>query len=79
MISTVTKIYNFRSETCIMKKNNKILIGIGVVLATVAVIFFQKKKKEADNLPPKKAPQLPIDNPGEQSEFTTSASESEIG
>ena len=62
-----------------MKKNNKILIGIGAALATVAIIFFQKKKKELDNLPPKKAPQLPIDNPGEQSEFTTSASESEIG
>ncbi len=62
-----------------MKKNNKILIGIGVALATVAVFFFQKKKKGLDNLPPKKAPQLHIDNPGEQSEFTTSASESEIG
>ena len=62
-----------------MKKNNKILIGIGAALATVAIIFFQKKKKELDNLPPKKVPQLPIDNPGEQSEFTTSASESEIG
>jgi LPXTG-motif cell wall-anchored protein len=62
-----------------MKKNNKILVGLGVAIATVAIFFFQKKKKESDNLPPKKAPQLPIDNPGEQSEFTTSASESEIG
>jgi LPXTG-motif cell wall-anchored protein len=62
-----------------MKKNNKILVGIGVALATVAIFFFQKKKKDQDKLPPKKAPQLPIYNPGEQSEFTTSASESEIG
>ena len=62
-----------------MKKNNKILVGIGVALATVAIFFFHKKKKGQDKLPPKKAPQLPIYNPGEQSEFTTSASESEIG
>jgi len=62
-----------------MKKNNKILVGIGIALATVAIFFFQKKKKDQDKLPPKKAPQLPIYNPGEQSEFTTSASESEIG
>ena len=62
-----------------MKKNNKILIGIGAALATVAVFFYRNKKKQQDTLPPKKAPQLPLDNPGEQSEFTTSASESEIG
>lgn len=55
-----------------------LLIGIGIgaaVTAAAAIFFFWKK--ENDEKPPKKAPQVPIDNPGEQSEFTTSASESE--
>jgi len=63
-----------------MKKKNKILTGISVALTVAAmVLFFLKKKKNTGEVPPKKAPQLPIANPGEQSEFTTSASESEIG
>jgi len=62
-----------------MKKNIKILLGITVGLATAAVFFLLKKKKDIGEMAPKKAPQLPIDNPGEQSEFTTSASESEVG
>ena len=63
-----------------MKKKNILLVGIGAVLATAAAFFFLKKKNQnAGETPPKKAPQLSIENPGEQSEFTTSASESEIG
>jgi len=63
-----------------MKKKNKIFAGISVLLAAAAVVlFFLKKKNDLAEMPPKKAPQLPIDNPGEQSEFTTSASESEVG
>jgi len=63
-----------------MKKKNLLLIGIGAALATAAGIFFFLKKKQAgDERPPNKAPQLSLGNPGEQSEFTTSASESEIG
>jgi hypothetical protein len=63
-----------------MKKKNKIITGISVALTMAAIVFvFLKRKKDAGEVPPKKAPQLRIDNPGEQSEFTTSASESEIG
>lgn len=65
-----------------MKKKEILFIGIGIgaALATAAAILFSlKKKQQAGDKPPKKAPQLPIDNPGEQSEFTTSASESEVG
>ena len=63
-----------------MKKKNVLLIGMSAALATVAAIFFLKKKNQnAGEKPPKKAPQLPVANPGDQSEFTTSASESEIG
>jgi LPXTG-motif cell wall-anchored protein len=63
-----------------MKKKNIIIAGIGAALATAATIFFLKKKKTGqENKPLKKAPQLSIENPGEQSDFTTAASESEIG
>ena len=63
-----------------MKKKNLLLIGIAVALAIVAVIFLVRKKKVAKGeIPPRKAPQLSIENPGEQSEFITSASESEVG
>lgn len=63
-----------------MKKNNKLLIGLGAALAAVAAIFWVRQaRKEQGDRPPKKAPQLPIENPGEQSEFTTSASESQVG
>jgi hypothetical protein len=62
-----------------MKKKHMLVIGIGIgaALAAAAIFFFWKKND--DEKPPKKAPQVPIVNPGEQSEFPTSASESEIG
>ena len=60
-----------------MKKKNMLLIGIGAAMA--AAFFFFKTKGDKEERPPKKAPQLDIQNPGEQSEFTTAASESEIG
>ena len=64
----------------VMKKKNILFIGIGAVLAAAAsIFFFLRKKQDAGEQPPKKAPQISIENPGEQSEFTTSASESEIG
>ena len=63
-----------------MKKKDVLLIGLAAGLATAAaVLFFWKKNKDAEDKPPKKAPQVPLGNPGDQSEFTTSASESEVG
>lgn len=62
-----------------MKKKDMLLLGIAAGLATAAAIFFFLKKNDETEKPPKKAPQVPVDNPGDQSEFTTSASESEIG
>ena len=64
-----------------MKKKNMLILGIGAALAAAATVFFIRKKKSfsTDEKPPKKAPQVPIENPGDQSEFTTSATESEIG
>lgn len=63
-----------------MKKKNFLLVGIGAALATAATFFFiRKKKNNANENPPKKAPQLKIENPGEQSEFITTATEPEQG
>lgn len=54
-------------------------MGIGAALATAAAIFFIKKKSGQSEKPSGKAPQVKLKNPGEQSEFTTSPSDSEIG
>lgn len=62
-----------------MKKKNIVWVGIGAALAAAAAIFFISKKKRQGEKPPKKAPQLDIENPGEQSEFVTAPSDSEIG
>lgn len=62
-----------------MKKKNMILVGIGAAITAAAAFFFFKKQKNKEETPPKNAPQLDIQNPGEQSEFTTAASDSEIG
>ena len=62
-----------------MKKKDYFIIGAALgVAAAAAIIYFLTKSEDADT-PPKKAPQVPIHNPGEQSDFPTSASESEIG
>jgi hypothetical protein len=65
-----------------MKKKDMLLLGIGIgatLTAAAAIFLWWKKEHENEEKPPKNAPQVPIHNPGEQSEFTTSASESEIG
>jgi LPXTG-motif cell wall-anchored protein len=62
-----------------MKKKNIFLVGTGAVLATAATFFFLRKRNHREEKPSKKAPQLNVQNPGEQSEFTTAASDSEIG
>jgi hypothetical protein len=47
----------------------------------IAAFFNYNKRKSLalHEVPPKKAPQLPLENPGDQSDFPKSASESEIG
>lgn len=64
-----------------MNTKNKWLIGIGGLIAVAAGFFLIKKGKccEEKETPPKKAPQIAIENPGTQDEFPTSASESELG
>jgi len=62
-----------------MKKKNILWIGLGGALATAAAIFFMKKKNGLVAKPPRKAPQLKTENPGDQSEFTIAPSDSELG
>jgi hypothetical protein len=63
-----------------MNKKNWIIAGIGAVVAVAAgILLVRKNKGNATPKPPKKAPQLPLENPGDQSEFTTAASESDLG
>jgi LPXTG-motif cell wall-anchored protein len=63
-----------------MKKKNWILVGVGAMAAVAAVFFIRKNKKDSGNeTPPKKAPQLDIENPGTQSEFPVAPGESRVG
>ena len=61
-----------------MNKKQWLLAGIAAAIGS-AVYFVVKKKNQSPGKPSKKAPQLNLNNPGEQSEFTTSASQSDIG
>jgi LPXTG-motif cell wall-anchored protein len=56
-----------------------LLIGIGTAITAAAAFFLWNRKKDGRVKPPKKAPQLKVENPGDQSEFTTAPSDSELG
>jgi hypothetical protein len=65
-----------------MKKKHKRMLAIGAAFAFAAAgtyLLLNKGKKSKEDKPPKKAPQLPIENPGDQSEFITATSPSEMG
>ena len=63
-----------------MTNKNKWLVALGGALAVAATIFFVRKKQtNAGEKPPRKAPQLDIENPGSQDEFPRPPMESEIG
>jgi len=61
-----------------MKKKHILLIGLGAALAAAGIILWSRLKDDTEK-PPRKAPQVPVDNPGDQSEFPKAASESELG
>ena len=65
-----------------MKKKNVIIGGIAslVVVATVAYLVVSKRAKQQGQQPSKRAPQVPINNPGDQSDFPAGPTgESELG
>jgi hypothetical protein len=65
-----------------MKQKLPIPIIAGMLSAWAAgliLLFVMKKRAAREEKPPKKAPQLDLENPGNQSEFITTATESEVG
>lgn len=65
-----------------MKKRDRKILAIGAAFAMAAAgtyFFVRQNRRYHAARPPKKAPQIPIENPGDQSEFTTSFSPSELG
>ena len=63
-----------------MKQKNIIIAGIGAAIAAAAAIFLLKRNKNSqEEKPPKGAPQIKVENPGDQSEFSTSPSDSDLG
>lgn len=65
-----------------MKKEYKQILGITALAAGIAAgawFLVKQFRKSKEGKPPKKAPQLNLENPGDQSEFATSPSPSEMG
>lgn len=62
-----------------MKQKTKVWAGVAALLVTAAVVLIAHRSGIDNGKPSRRAPQVPISNPGEQSEFTTTASESEVG
>ena len=65
-----------------MKKKNIVIAGIAGLAAVAATAFFVIKKRARDKheTPPADAPQLDIENPGDQSEFPAAATgEKDLG
>jgi LPXTG-motif cell wall-anchored protein len=63
-----------------MKNKNGMLIGAGALAAIAAtLLFWRKNKNKQSEHPPKHAPQLPIENPGIQSDFPTAPTPNDAG
>ncbi|RYY66920.1 MAG: hypothetical protein EOO12_02725 [Chitinophagaceae bacterium] len=62
-----------------MKTKHWILLGAGVAMGAALAWWLLEHNKSEDEKPPKGAPQIPLDNPGDQSEFQVSPGESAIG
>jgi hypothetical protein len=62
-----------------MKTKHWILLGAGAAIGSVVAWLLLNERNAREDRPPKGAPQIPLDNPGDQSEFSTSPGESEIG
>ncbi|MEI6947450.1 hypothetical protein V9K67_09680 [Paraflavisolibacter sp. H34] len=63
-----------------MENKRKWLIGISGLLAIAATaVVLLKNRHRHEEKPPRKAPQLDIENPGTQAEFLVAPGESEVG
>ncbi|MDQ3682575.1 MAG: hypothetical protein M3352_05820 [Bacteroidota bacterium] len=63
-----------------MKNKKLLLVGAATLAIAAAAILYIKKKEELSyENPPKKAPQLDIENPGSQDDFPKPPMASEMG
>ena len=63
-----------------MNNKNKWLVAVGSLVAVATALFFVRKSTERKyEKPPKRAPQLDIENPGSQDDFPKPPIESELG
>lgn len=65
-----------------MKRKNVVIAGVAslVVIATTAYLIIRKRQQQKSEEPPADAPQTPINNPGDQSDFPVGPSgEEELG
>ena len=62
---------NLEERETDMKKKNVIIAGVAslVVIAATTYLIIRKRQQKKDDAVPADAPQLPIENPGDQSEF----------
>jgi hypothetical protein len=70
----------FLKKQAIMKNEKMLLVGAATVAIAAAAILYMRKKEEIsyDN-PPKRAPQLDLENPGTQDNFPKPPMESDMG
>ncbi|WP_460571131.1 hypothetical protein [Flaviaesturariibacter terrae] len=62
-----------------MKTNYWILLAAGAAIGAALTWWLLEQARSGEEKPPKHAPQTPLNNPGDQSEFQVSPGESEIG
>lgn len=80
MKSRLLKSRLMKSRESDLKKYAPFLIGFGsVAIVAVAWWLISKSRKASEEKPPKRAPQLNIENPGSQDEFIAASSESGLG
>lgn len=63
-----------------MKNRELFILGVAGLLAAATIYIVKRRTGKGEDTPPKAAPQLKIDNPGDQSEFPTAPNnEIELG
>ncbi|WP_121353768.1 hypothetical protein [Flavisolibacter nicotianae] len=58
-----------------MKKNEILVAALGGLIAAAGLYLLWNRNRYHGDKPPAKAPQLELDNPGEQSEFPSAPHE----
>jgi hypothetical protein len=62
-----------------MKQKNMLRAGTAAAIVALVGVIGYFLQRNSGKKPARKAPQTPLNNPGDQSEFTTAPSVSELG